>query len=278
MPVLLSALSALMYGAADFCGGLGTKKASLVPVLVFSQLIGLALAVCGAFALAEPFPRAVDLGWGAIAGICGAGGLAALYLAIATTPVAIASPAAAVVGAAIPVALGVITGERPTMLHWLGIALALPALALLTAGKVESSDRGAVRRAALLGCVAGCGFGLFFFAISRTSHASGLWPLVAGRVSTLTLISGFALVTRRSLRPAAQGIPFIVLSGLLDMGANIAFLLASRQGPLTTAAVVTSLYPGPTVLLALVVFRERLGASRAAGLVLALAGVALLSG
>lgn len=277
MAVLLAGLSALMYGAADFCGGLGTKKGSLLPVLVFSQLIGLALAVAAAFAFGDPFPAAADLAWGALAGACGAAGLAALYAAIASTPVAIASPAAAVVGAAIPVILGVASGERPTTVHWLGIALALPAMVLLTAGRLDARGKEATRRAVLLGCTAGIGFGLFFFAISRTSHASGIWPLVAGRVSTISLVALFAAVTRRSLRPAAAGLAFVVLSGVLDMGANIAFLLASRRGLLSTAAVVTSLYPGPTVLLALIVFRQRLGAARAAGLALALAGVALLS-
>jgi drug/metabolite transporter (DMT)-like permease len=266
-----------MYGAADFCGGLGTKRGSLLAVLVFSQLVGGVIAFAAALLLGDPLPGIMDLAWGSLAGACGAAGLAALYTAIASTPVAVASPVASVIGAALPVILGVLGGERPTAVHWIGIALALPAMALLTAGRLGPQERSAARRAAALGSLAGLGFGLFFFVISRTSHASGIWPLVAARVSTISLVALYAGVTRRSLRPGGPGFLFVLLSGVLDMGANIAFLLASRRGLLTTAAVVTSLYPGPTVLLALIVFRERLGVARAAGLLLALVGVALIA-
>jgi drug/metabolite transporter (DMT)-like permease len=265
-----------MYGAADFCGGLATRRESILPVLVFSQLVGLVVAVVAAILLREAVPGAHDLLWGIAGGVCGAAGIGALYTAIATSPVAVASPLAAVVGAAIPVILGVASGERPSTLAWVGIAIALPAIVLLAAGRTEAHAPGSVRRAAVLGTAAGLGFGLFFFAISRTSHASGLWPLVAARCTTVALVGIYAAFAGRSLRPG-HGFPVILLAGALDMGANIAFLLASRIGLLTVAAVVTSLYPGPTVVLALIVFRERMGTARIAGLVLALVGVALIS-
>ncbi len=201
MAILLAGLSALLYGAADFCGGLGTRKGSLLAVLVFSQLVGFFLALGAALLLGDPLPGIADLGWGALAGACGAAGLAALYTAIATTPVAVASPVASVIGAAIPVLLGVLGGERPTAVHWIGIVLALPAMVLLSAGRLGPRDRSAARRAAGLGSLAGLGFGLFFFVIARTSHASGIWPLVAARVATISLVALTAGVTRQSLRP-----------------------------------------------------------------------------
>ncbi|HUJ74903.1 MAG TPA: EamA family transporter, partial [bacterium] len=111
----------------------------------------------------------------------------------------------------------------------------------------------------------------------HTSRTSGLWPLAAARVATIALVTVFALVARRPLRPRVQGLPVMLLSGALDMGANIAFLLAARAGLLTITAVITSLYPGPTVILAMIVFREKLTVPRALGLVLALAGVACIS-
>jgi drug/metabolite transporter (DMT)-like permease len=275
--VFLAGLSALMYGAGDFCGGVSTKRGALVPVLVTSQLIGMVIAVGASLAMGTPLPAAADLAWGVLGGVCGAAGLGALYTALASSPVAVASPLAAVVGAAIPVALGLTLGERPGLTQWIGIAVSLPAIVLLTAGPRAGADAAAARRAALLGTVAGIGFGLFFFAVSRTSHASGLWPLVAARIVTISVVAAWAVATRRSLDPRGPGLPFAALSGVLDMGANIAFLLASRLGALTITAVVTSLYPGPTVILAVVVLRERLGAARAAGLALALAGVALIA-
>ena len=275
--IVLAALSALMYGAADFCGGMGTRRSPLFAVLVFSQLVGLVLALGAALILRQRLPDAADLAWGAVAGVCGAAGLAALYTALATTLVAVASPLAAVTGAVIPVLLGFAAGERPTSLAWAGIALALPAIVLLTAGPVGKAKDGLASKAAILGAAAGVGFGLFFFAISRTSHASWLWPLVAARASTVLIVALSAVLSGRPFLPLRAGLPLILLSGALDMGANVAFLLSSRIGMLTIAAVVASLYPGPTVILAMLVFRERLTARRVIGFALAVAGVALIS-
>ncbi len=276
MALLLAGFSALLYGVGDFCGGLATRRSPVPVVLAFSQLVGLAIALGGALLLGQRPPTFADAAWGAIAGVCGAAGLAALYSALATTLVAVASPVAAVTGAGIPVLLGVVTGERPALPACVGMGLALAAIVLLTAGRAGKKGDGTVRRAFLLGAAAGVGFGLFFFAISRTGHGSGLWPLVAARAATLFLVGGIALATG-GLRKPGPGLPLALLCGCLDMGANIAFLLASRQGLLSLTAVVTSLYPAPTVLLAMVVFRERLTPLRAAGLVVAIAGVALIS-
>ena len=180
-------------------------------------------------------------------------------------------------GAAIPVLIGLALGERPGVLAWAGIGMAVPAIVLLAAGPAEHPGKGVARGALLMGAAAGIGFGLFFFLISRTSPGSGLWPLAAARLATITSVVLVAVLTRRSLRPGREGFSIVLLSGALDMGANIAFLLASRIGLLSITAVVTSLYPGPTVLLALLVFRERLTVPRVLGLTLALAGVALIS-
>jgi drug/metabolite transporter (DMT)-like permease len=277
MAIFLAGLSALLYGGADFYGGLATRSSPVTSVLPLSQLVGLVLALAATALLGTAPPRVADLAWGAAAGVCGAVGLAALYTAIATTVVAVASPIAAVVGAVIPVALGVVAGERPSALAWAGIAGALPAIVLLTAGSGRGAPASASRRAALLGAGAGVGFGLFFFAVSRTAHDSGLWPLVAARVSTIALVGLAAVATGRSLRPARESLGAVFASGALDMGANIAFLFASRTGMLSVAAAVAALYPGPTVLLAWIVLRERLTPLRIAGLVLALVGVALIS-
>ena len=233
MGILLAGALALMYGAGDFCGGVGVRRSPLLAVLAVSQLMGLILAVVAALILRQPFPSIRDLLWGMLGGVCGAAGLAGLYTAIATTPVAIASPVAAVTGAIIPVLLGVASGERPAILAWVGIALALPAIVLLSAGRPPKGQEGRVRKAVALGLAAGLGFGLFFFAIAHTAHASGLWPLVSARVATLTLLSAYALAAHQTLLPRREGVLPILMSGILDMGANIAFLLASRVGMLT---------------------------------------------
>ena len=298
MQIVLAGLSALMYGTGDFCGGLASRRQPTTVVLFFSQLVGLLAAVAAALALGQPVPATRDILWGIAAGVTGTAGLAALYQALASTLVAVASPVAAVTGAVIPVLLGLAAGERPGGLAWVGMGLAVPAIALLAAGPAARPGSAMVRRAALMGAAAGIGFGLFFFCISRTPSGSGLWPLAAARVATIFLVAAFAVVTRRSLRPrpggmavagprrlrgyaqagrSFDGMAVVLLCGALDMGANIAFLLAVRMGLLTVTAVITSLYPGPTVILAMIVFREKLTVPRALGLALALAGVACIS-
>ncbi len=266
-----------MYGAADFFGGLATRKSPVLQVLILSQAAGLLVALGGAALLGGWPPAAADLLWGAAAGLCGALGLAALYQALATTVVAVASPVAAVAGAVLPVAFGLLLGERPALPAWVGIAVALPALVLLTASPAGGGKDPRVGRAAVLGLAAGLGFGLFFVALSRTSSRSGLWPLVGARCSTIGVAAVSLLLSRRSRPWKGSFNPATALAGVLDMGANIAFLLASRAGMLTIAAVVASLYPAPTVLLARLVLRERLSPLRVIGLALAVAGVALIS-
>jgi drug/metabolite transporter (DMT)-like permease len=266
-----------MYGAADFCGGMAVRKSALPGVLVSSQAVGLVVVLGAAVAFGLPLETPRDLVWGVMSGICGTAGIAALYSALATTVVAVASPLAAVSGAIIPVLLGVLSGERPGVAAWVGICLGACAIALLAAGPSKSAREGAVRRAAFLGVLAGLGFGLFFFSISRTSHSSGLWPLVAARISTISFVSLYILLTRKGLRVERASLPMVILCGALDMGANIAFLLASRVGMLSISAAVAALYPGPTVVLAWIILKERVTLPRAMGLALALAGVALIS-
>lgn len=314
MAALLALGAALLYGAADFSGALATRRAALLTVLLLSQSVGLAVAILGSLLDSGAALAAKDLLWGVAAGLAGAVGIALLYTALATTPVAVASPIAAVSGALLPVLFGIAAGERPGPLSWVGIAAALPAIALLTwsprspdgrahgrrARDAARHRRGAgaraegspVRSAALLGIGAGAGFALFYIAISRTGAGAGLWPLVAARASTVTVVGAILVIRRRVAARAAGGFdreraaaPGLaawsaagpaLLAGLLDMGANIAFLLAARHGMLSIVTVVSSLYPAPTVLLARLFFRERLTGSRVAGLVLAVGAVACI--
>ncbi len=282
MSLALAALSALLFGAADFTGGVASRRNPVPAVLVLSQTLGFLGILAAAPLIGPNDPSMQDLLQGAAAGLSGAIGLSALYRGLAKTLVAVVSPAAALVGAAIPVLFGLLSGEQPGPLGWIGIAVALPAILLLTwepseAGEAGDASRRRVRSALLYGMTAGTGFGFFFVLISLPAPAAGLWPLVAARVASVLAIFLFALLTGRSLRVGAEGRWAAPLAGILDMAANVAFILALRGGLLVLTAVITSLYPAPTVLLARVFFRERLGLVRWAGLVLAVAGVALMS-
>lgn len=275
MSVLYAALSALCYGAADYTGGRATRQSPVFAVLILSQAAGLI-----GIAIAAPFVRGVtvnvaDLLWGAAAGVSGVLGLSLLYRALASTVAAVASPSAALVGAAAPVVAGALLGEQPGVYGWVGIGLAIPAVLLLTAERGGRTT--AARQAILLGSVAGLGFGGFFILISFTSVNSGLWPLASSKVASIALSLVITRLTRTPIRVNRPSRRPALFAGVLDMAANVFFLAASRVGLLAISAVVSSLYPAPTVLLARALDHQRLRPLRVLGLVLALVGVALMT-
>jgi drug/metabolite transporter (DMT)-like permease len=277
MSVLLAALSALCYGTADFAGGFAARRSPLVPVLVVSQAAGAVLALAFILASGEAMPAGRDLAWGAAAGVAGAVGLGLLYRGIAGGLVAVVSPTAALVGAAIPVAVGVLSGDRPGPTALAGSAICLPAILLLSWERGGCVDRRALRSALVLALLSGACIGLFFIALARTSPGSGLWPVLAARVASVALLVGAALLARQRLAVPRAGAWPTLLAGVADASANVLFLLSTREGLLSLAVIVSSLYPAPTVLLARVFFGERIPIGRAVGLGLAVAGIALIA-
>jgi drug/metabolite transporter (DMT)-like permease len=276
MTVILSLLSALLYGVADFSGGSATRRNSVFAVMVLTQTAGLLVALIAAPLIGPGGPRAADIAWGVGAGIMGFAGVAALYGGLAKHTAAIVSPVSALVGAVLPAAFGALLGERPARLALVGAALCVPAILLLAYERGETKDRAKLRSSFLYGAIAGLGFGGFFIAISRSSPGSGIWPLLGSRAATLVMVSSIVLFSRKRFSVARRDIPAAVFAGAADMAANIFFLLATRTGLLIIVTLVTSLYPAPTVVLARIFQGQRISAPRAAGIGLALAGVALI--
>jgi drug/metabolite transporter (DMT)-like permease len=276
MSVLLSGLAALFYGVADFSGGFAVRKSPLLPVLVISQAAGALLALTFVLTSDQTVPAAPDLAWGLAAGVSGAFGLALLYRGIARSLVALVSPAAALIGAAIPLAFGILSGERPTATALAGAAICLPAILLLSWERSGAVERKAARSALLYALLAGVPIGGFFIALAHTSPGSGLWPVLAARFSSIAVLLAAALISRQRIAVSrASALPTLV-AGLADMAANILFLLATRAGLLSLAVIVSSLYPAPTVILARIFFREHIPLPRALGMSLAIVGIALI--
>jgi drug/metabolite transporter (DMT)-like permease len=277
MPIFLSALSALLYGVADFSGGFASRREKVLPVMAISQTAGLAVAlICLPFiGFTAPPPGA--LAFGALAGLAGAFGLFMLYRGLGRTVVAIVSPTSALLSAIIPLIAGAALGERPSAIALAGAALCLPAVFLLSRERGAAADPKLARQALLHGLGAGLGFGLFFVLLSRSGGGNGLWPLISARAASILVFACFALGRREGLKIGKGNIGFTLAAGILDMGANIAFLMASRLGLLMLASAVTSLYPAPTVLLARIFMGQKFGPGRLAGLVLAVAGTALIA-
>lgn len=280
--IVLALAAAASWGASDFLGGLTERRSPGAAVAFSSQLVGLVILVLTAPAVAGSAGGG-DLAWGLAAGVGGAMGVALLYHGLAVGLMSVVAPVTAVGAATLPVVFGLATGERPPALALLGVVLALMAVAVLCAfpgpGGHGSTvvGRPGLRDAGLLaGLVSGVGFGLFFIFLGRAGQGAGMWPLVAARVSSVTLLGAVLLSGRRSLLPRGAG-PGIVVIGLLDVVANVCYLLATRRGLLSIVALLASLYPAATVMMARVVLGERLSRVQAVGLAGVGAAVALIA-
>jgi drug/metabolite transporter (DMT)-like permease len=302
VPVALSA--AVTYGVADFAGGFAARRAPVLVVTAVAQTAGL-LALLPAVGLVPGQPSAAALGFGAAAGIAGAGGLLLYMRALAVGPMGVVAPLSAVISAGLPLGAGLLGGEVLGPIGVLAIALALVAILLATAGSRQDA---AASTGLLLGLAAGVGFGLFFVGLDATPPDSGLWPLVGGRITSVTLLAALVvrhhlpLPVRRLRARAAVGacsegsdggpdapartasgqstralVLVMVACGLFDTLANVLFLVAARLGDLGISAVVVSLYPVVVVLLARAVLAERLTRMQVAGTALALVASVLLA-
>jgi drug/metabolite transporter (DMT)-like permease len=222
----------------------------------------------------------MDLLWGAAGGLFGAAGLGFLYYGIGRGIVAVVSPLSALIGALIPMIFGLLAGEMPSPPAWFGAVLCLPATALLSLSSSSEGTRGKDARGVgpsfLYGVLAGIGFGGFFITVSRSGVGAGIWPLLSARFFSIMTTGAFAIFLRSPISIAAGNRRLVLVTGALDMGANIAFLLASRSEMLILVTIVTSLFPAPTVLLARIFMGQKLGLLRTAGLCMAVAGIALI--
>jgi drug/metabolite transporter (DMT)-like permease len=270
--VVFGLLSALSWGAGDFCGGLAARRSSLLSVIVCSQVAGVIVLSLIAWLVAEPVPSMNILLVGGAAGILGDIGLLSLYYALSRGKMGVAAPVSGVVAAMMPVLFGAVMEGLPGALQVAGFVLALLGIWL-----VARSEYSAMRLADLgMPIVAGIGFGLFFIVIDQVSKVSVFWPLVAARVASITLLVVAGLVLRHPLLPVRGQLPLVVGSGALDAGGNVFFALAALAGRLDIAAVLSSLYPATTVVLAGFFLRERLSRPQTFGVVATLVAIALI--
>jgi drug/metabolite transporter (DMT)-like permease len=278
---LLALASSVLYGSADFFGGLTARRANTIATVVWSQFAGLAL-----LALALPFlPPAVvssrDWIWGFVAGLSGGIGVAFLYRGLAVGTMAVVAPTVAVIAAIIPVLFAFVMGERLRPLTFAGVGVALVAIFLVSrpASTEETTVQGRQRAFPPgfgLALLAGVSVGIFFLSLARTSTSAGMWPLIAARISSIVLFVVIAIVARRTLRMDRIATGTATLGGALDMAANAVYMTAARIGPLSIVVTLASLYPASTVLLARWVLREHLSRAQIAGLICALAAVMLI--
>jgi drug/metabolite transporter (DMT)-like permease len=274
---LLGLASAASWGAGDFSGGLAAKRSPVLGVLVLGQLAGATFMAAVALLTHEGAPPPSSLAWAVAAGAVGAVGLAALYRGLAVGRMAVVAPISAVLSAGLPVAWGALSEGPPPAARLAGFALALLGIWLVArAGGGGQAETG--RTGLGLALLAGVCFGGFLVFMHLGARGGTFWPLAAARGTAFLLVLAAALGRGGAWRPVAGALPLVLLSGTLDAGGNALFVLASHAGRLDVAAVLASMYPASTVLLAAALLRERVHRTQALGIAVALGAIALITG
>lgn len=284
MPYVLALLSSAIYGVADFLGGVATRRAPLLAVTLASQAVGLAGLAVLVPVLSRSAPAAADLAWGAGAGLGGGVGIALLYRGLAIGPASVVAPVTAVLAIAVPVAADLLDGAALAGRVVAGIVVAMAAVALLSQTRSDATSAapgGGAARPPRLGLLlalgAGAAIGAFLTCLGRTDERSGMWPLLAARIVSVSLFVIACLAARQPFVPGPGARAVTAGAGVLDVVANACYVVAVQQGALGPIATLASLYPASTVALASLVWRERLRAVQWAGVVLAFLAIVLIT-
>jgi drug/metabolite transporter (DMT)-like permease len=302
--VLLALAAAAGYGGSDYFGGLAARRANVIRITILAEAVSVAFLIVVLPWAGLRAPSPASLGWGAAGGLGGALGALALYAGFRHAAFSVVGPLSAIGAAGFSVLAGLLLGERPGMLAMIGIALALPAIVGVSASPGSSSPgssspgsssagpagpdqagsggtgpAGSGRHAAGVawGLAAGAGFAVLFIALNRAGARNGLWPVAAAQVAALIAVAVLGAAAGQGLVPPKRARWLAALTGLAGAAGTILYFYATHAGLLAVTAVLTSLYPAVTIVLARVFLGERLTAIRLTGLCLAAASVGLIA-
>lgn len=277
MTVLLSLLAAASYGLSDFNGGIFSKRGGPWAVSLVAQLFGTVVVLVVAL-VDGGSPDGSDLAWALLAGVGNGFGTAFLYRGLSSGRMGVVAPISGVGAVVVPVLVGVVTGERPDLSVWVGVVLALPAIWLVSREPSSTVDGTAPRGSGILdGILAGLGFGVLFAALAQIPAEAGFLPLALNQLVAGGAIVVVAMSLRQDWVPRSRWALGGAVSGVLGALATGLFQVATHHGFLSVAAVITSLYPAFTVLLAAAVLRERVHAAQGIGLALCAGSVVLVA-
>ena len=272
--LLFGLFSALAWGAGDFCGGLSSKRAHAYTVVLVAEFVGALLLAALAVIFSERVPGLSLLLYSGIGGIVGAAGLLALYSGLSSGHMGIVAPLSAVIAGVVPITATLLSEGWPTGSQLAGFLVALAAVWFLAGGTGNSISRRELGYAA----AAGLGFGLYFVLVDRaTAGGAVFWNLAFARTLGGLVLLAIVWTTRRPILPPRDILPLNVMAGMLDAGGNLFFALAALAGRLDVAAILSSLYPGSTVLLAWALLGERLNRPQAVGVMAALLAIVLIA-
>jgi uncharacterized membrane protein len=275
--IALCVLAAAAYGTSDFAAGLASRRATAGLVTATQEVVTLPLTALAVVLFQGHGPNATALAWGAVSGVGTAVGTLSLYHGLSVARMSTVATLSAVLAAAIPLVIGVLLGNHLTLGSGLGIALAVPAIALIS-WEPEAEVRRASRAGLLYGSLAGSGFALLFVALDRAGTRAGAWPLVPDQLVALLLFVPFACRGLTGFkRPSRSTLMLTFYAGGLGAAGNLLFLDATGRGELAIIAVVSSLYPAATVVLARAFLSERWSRMQTTGLLTSLAAIVLVS-
>jgi drug/metabolite transporter (DMT)-like permease len=277
--IALALGSSVLWGMADFLGGLRSRSFPVPVVLAGMYVSSLTVLAIFVAARGEGPPGAEAVAAGLCAGMFGIVALMAFYRALAIGTMSIVAPVAST-GVALPVVVGLLTGDDPGLVRSIGLAAAIAGVVL--ASREEGGggvDARLQRQSIALAIAAGLGFGLYFVLAEIASRDDVAWALVLSRTASTPLVVAFALLALRrgGRRPRAGTLLALAGIGMLDLGANILYNVSTTVGELSTVAVASSLYPVTTVLLAALLLGERVRGVQRIGVIVALCGVVLIS-
>ncbi len=275
MGILLALAAAVLYGSSDFGGGLASRRLGSLRVSVLGSAVATLAAWATLILVGGPGPSLRAVAWGLASGLAGGAGTLVLYRGLARGQMSVVGPLSAVGAAVVPVVAGVALGERPSLLSVAGVLVALPAIVLVAA---SGSVRGKLGAGLFDGLAAGLAFGILFIGLAQAGRNAGLWPVASEQTGALLITLAIAVKTREPLRIPLRAVGLPVLAGASGMAATLAYFYATHFSMLAIAAVLVSLYPGVTVLLARTVLHERFTPAQRAGLglcALAIAAIAL---
>jgi drug/metabolite transporter (DMT)-like permease len=273
--VVLGLFASLGWGFADFGGGLASRRAPVLGVLLASQLAGIVVGLPLLLLTNEPAMRPLDIAVSVGGGVFGATGLALLYRGLSAGRMGVVAPVAAVLTATLPVGFGFLTEAAPSLLAIIGIGFAAVSVVLVSRAPAEADGRPSGLK---YGLAAGATFGLFTVSASLLADDLILSPTILIRVSSVTVITAWILLRRQPWRVDRRLWPALVGIGVVDMAATAMYLSAISVGPLAIAAILASLYPVVTTVLAAVVLKERIRLVHAAGIGAAGVAVVLIAG
>ncbi len=269
----LALTAAVCWGAGDFSGGMATRRSDPFRSVLIIYIIGMLALLVVVIGRGEPVPSYADLAWGALAGLFGLAGILLLFRGFAAGRMGIVAPVSGVLATALPVVFNALTQGLPGYVQLAGFIVALIGIWL-----ISRPERFAGRPAGLgLAILAGLCFGSFFIALDQVSKATTFWPLLSGRAASVAAMLLFALATKRPL--SFQKLPweFFGLAGILDVAGNLFFLLALQNGRLDVGAVLGSLYPAVTALLARFTIKESITRLQVIGVSAAMLAIILIT-